>query len=364
MGTLDSDSVKEGSGEVVIAAEVERFRHQIDEETFKVDELEKKVNEVAQFYMSSNKKPLSKCGSGMKDREKERQILGRKKQSDGTVKEYTCTKRMQELMRQFGTILKQIMQHRYSWIFMEPVDVKSLGLHDYYEVIKKPMDFGTIKNQMEAKDGTRYKHVREICADVRLVFENAMTYNAKGSDVYDMAETLSAKFEERWQQLLPKVIEEEDKHKEEVAESHLDMQESQENGIAKLARDTGNELDELVMHLEEFREMVVQQCRKISTEEKRKLGAGLTRLTPQDLTKALEIIAQMNPNFQASAEEVDIDMDALSESTLWKLKFFVKGALEAQANKTAANKGQENSKRKREICDALAKTAKKRNKKI
>jgi len=48
----------------------------------------------------------------------------------------------------------------------------------------------------------------------------------------------------------------------------------------------------------------------MSTEEKRKLGDALTRLSPEDLSKALEIVAQNNPSFQATAEEVDLDMDA------------------------------------------------------
>lgn len=48
----------------------------------------------------------------------------------------------------------------------------------------------------------------------------------------------------------------------------------------------------------------------MTTEEKRKLGAALTRLSPEDLSKALEIVAQNNPSFQATAEEVDLDMDA------------------------------------------------------
>ena len=61
---------------------------------------------------------------------------------------------------------------------------------------------------MEAKDGTGYKNVREICADVRLVFDNAMKYNDEGSDVHLMAKTLLEIFEEKWQLLLPKVTEE------------------------------------------------------------------------------------------------------------------------------------------------------------
>lgn len=48
----------------------------------------------------------------------------------------------------------------------------------------------------------------------------------------------------------------------------------------------------------------------MTTEEKRKLGAGLTRLSPDDLNKAIEIIAQKNPNLNPTAEEVDLDIDA------------------------------------------------------
>lgn len=70
------------------------------------------------------------------------------------------------------------------------------------------MDFGTIKCKMEAKDGTGYKNVREIYADVRLVFKNAMKYNDEKDDVHVMAKTLLEKFEERWLQLLPKVSDE------------------------------------------------------------------------------------------------------------------------------------------------------------
>lgn len=70
-----------------------------------------------------------------------------------------------------------------------------------------------------------------------------------------------------------------------------------------------------------------------------------------------------------------------SESTLWRLKFFVKDALEVQGktslstggdnnntnnlskNKNNNSNGNRINKRKREICDAIAKSAKKRSKK-
>jgi len=67
------------------------------------------------------------------------------------------------------------------------------------------MDFSTIQNKMEGKDVTTYKNVREICADVRLIFANAMKYNDDENIVHLLAKSLLEKFEEKWQQFLPKV---------------------------------------------------------------------------------------------------------------------------------------------------------------
>lgn len=67
------------------------------------------------------------------------------------------------------------------------------------------MDLGTVQSKM---DGGDYKNVREIYADVRLVFKNAIKYNDDKDDVHVMAQTLLDKLEEKWLQLLPKVLEE------------------------------------------------------------------------------------------------------------------------------------------------------------
>ncbi|KAL2334305.1 hypothetical protein Fmac_015518 [Flemingia macrophylla] len=312
--------------------------------------------------MNKKQTNIPKGNLATKDKDKEKYVPSiKKQQQEASRREAAASKRMQDLMRQFGTILRQITQHKWAWPFMQPVDVEGLGLHDYYEVIDKPMDFSTIKNQMEAKDGTGYKHIREICSDVRLVFKNAMKYNDERSDVHVMAKTLLAKFEEKWLQLLPKVTEEETRREEEEAEARLALKVAHEAAQAKMARDLSNELYEVDAILEELREMVVKRCRKMSTEEKRKLGDALTRLSPEDLSKALEIVAQNNPGFQATAEEVDLDMDAQSDSTLWRLKFFVKEAIEVQGKNSGSrggNENQNNNKRKRELCDTIVKTKK------
>ncbi|KAF8021890.1 hypothetical protein BT93_G2125 [Corymbia citriodora subsp. variegata] len=377
MEEMDLDGLIPYLGMINSSFEIEAYEHDLDQILVKVDELEKRVNEVEQVYDDQSKKqPSTSKGSTIgKD---ERQINGIKKlQQDACNREAAAVKRMQQLISQFGIILRQITQHKWAWPFLQPVDVKALGLHDYHKVIDKPMDFSTIKKQMEATDGTAYKHVREICADVRLVFKNAMKYNDEKSDIHVMAKTLLRKFEEKWLQLLPKVTEEEKRLEQEEAEAQLDMQLAKEAANARMAREISTELYEVDMPLEELRAIVVSKCRKISTEEKRKIAAALDKLPVEDVDKALEIVAQYDPTFQSKGDLVDLDLDAQSESTLWKLKFFVKSALEVQGrgstvidvdsnqdrsnnNNGNNNNNNSNKKRKKEICKALTKTAKKR----
>ncbi|KAL7144994.1 hypothetical protein ABFS83_07G049100 [Erythranthe nasuta] len=357
--------------------EVESLNQRVDEIFVRVDQLEQQLTEVEQFYSSSNTKQpnAQKGGSNGKEKDKEKLVTNlKKRQQDSARREAVGVKRMQELMRQFGTLLRQITQHEWAEPFMKPVDVIGLGLHDYYQVIEKPMDFSTIKSKMEAKDGTGYKNVREICSDVRLIFKNAMKYNEERNDVHVMAKSLLDKFETKWLQLLPKVDEEEKRRKEEEAELKQGMQLAQEAAHAKMARDLTFQLDEVDSNLEELREMVLQKCRKMTTDEKKRLGTAITRLSPDDINKALEIVAQNDPTFQAAGETVEVDIDAQSESTLWKLKFFVKDTLQTQmknASNTGANNNNNgennqngNNKKRREICDGLAKTPPKRTKKI
>lgn len=354
----------------------EYFGQSADEMVKKVDQLEQRLNEIEHFYSNTSKKQSNTPRGGSILKDKEKQISSfKRRQQDASRRDAAGSRRMQELMRQFGTIIRQITQHKWAEPFMEPVDVKGLELHDYYEVIERPMDFSTIKNKMEAKDGSGYKHVREICADVRLIFKNAMKYNEERDDVHVMAKTLLGKFEEKWLQLLPKVDEEEKRRKEEEAEAQQDMQLAQEAVHAKMAKDLNIELDEVDMQLEELRDMVLQKCRKISTEDRKHLGNALTKLSPEDLNKALLIVAQNDPTFQPTATEVELDMNAQSESTLWKLKFFVQDVLHAQGKSTVSvkannpnssnllNNNNNNNKRRREICDALAKSSQKRSKK-
>ncbi|KAJ8563509.1 hypothetical protein K7X08_031961 [Anisodus acutangulus] len=112
------------------------------------------------------------------------------------------------LMKQCETLLNRIMRHQYGWVFNNPVDVVKLKVPDYFTVIKQPMDLGTVRSKLHSGE---YLSPLQFKADVTLTFKNAMTYNPPGNAIYIMAQTLSNFFEVRWNPIEKKIpgIEEE-----------------------------------------------------------------------------------------------------------------------------------------------------------
>lgn len=58
-------------------------------------------------------------------------------------------------MRYCSGVLKELLSKKhaaYAWPFYKPVDASSLGLHDYHDIIKQPMDLSTIKVRIRSTD--------------------------------------------------------------------------------------------------------------------------------------------------------------------------------------------------------------------
>ena len=95
-------------------------------------------------------------------------------------------------------ILEQLISHQFAYPFLNPVDPVALNIPDYPRVIKRPMDLGTIRHKL---DNGAYMTHDEFASDVRITFDNAMLYNAPGTDIYNMADRLKKKFDEQWRLL-------------------------------------------------------------------------------------------------------------------------------------------------------------------
>lgn len=65
---------------------------------------------------------------------------------------------------------------------------------DYYEIIKKPMDFQTIKNKINK---FMYTDPVEIVEDVRQIFTNCIEYNKRTTQEFKAGANMSKLFEKR-----------------------------------------------------------------------------------------------------------------------------------------------------------------------
>jgi hypothetical protein len=105
-------------------------------------------------------------------------------------------------------ILTKFQVHEHGRVFNNPVDPVALGLPDYFEIIKNPMDLGTIRTKLH--DG-HYRSVDDFRKDIKLTFKNAETYNRPGSSVHDMALNFWEQFELDFAQMSRRLHEEDDR---------------------------------------------------------------------------------------------------------------------------------------------------------
>lgn len=106
--------------------------------------------------------------------------------------------KLSDALKSCNEILKELFSKKhsgYAWPFYKPVDAELLGLHDYHDIIKKPMDLGTVKRKMDSRE---YKNAPEFAGDVRLIFSNCYKYNPSDHDVVAMGRKLQDVFEMRF----------------------------------------------------------------------------------------------------------------------------------------------------------------------
>ena len=58
------------------------------------------------------------------------------------------------------------MKHKMAWPFCKPVDSVKLGLPDYFKIIKRPMDLGTVRKRL---NNNYYWCAREAQDDIEQV---------------------------------------------------------------------------------------------------------------------------------------------------------------------------------------------------
>ncbi|XP_035879306.1 bromodomain adjacent to zinc finger domain protein 2B isoform X10 [Phyllostomus discolor] len=90
-------------------------------------------------------------------------------------------------------ILTEMETHEDAWPFLLPVNLKLVP--GYKKVIKKPMDFSTIREKLSSG---QYPNPESFALDVRLVFDNCETFNEDDSDIGRAGHSMRKYFEKKW----------------------------------------------------------------------------------------------------------------------------------------------------------------------
>ncbi|RVD92594.1 transcription factor [Tubulinosema ratisbonensis] len=98
-------------------------------------------------------------------------------------------------LKQCKEILSKLKRSSNSIPFKEPVDPIKLGLPDYFDKIKHPMDLSKIKQNL---DSNKYKTPEQFKDDIILMFNNCYTYNEENSHVYKCAKELQRLFDHHY----------------------------------------------------------------------------------------------------------------------------------------------------------------------
>jgi len=247
-------------------------------------------------------------------------------------------------------ILSQLKKHKYSYPFLIPVDPVRDGAANYFEIIKHPMDFGTITKNLET---LKYENIEDFSKDMYFVFNNAKTYNPVGSDIYVMADTLQKVFERKMAAekmdvkggssparegesmevapatptntaTPPPAKKSEDvKHMTSALKEMKDSMQQAKEIIGELKTGAPTK-QKLATPKAETAEKTEKELKPMSFEEKYALSQKLSELSPDQLGNVVQIIKEHQPNLvQEPTGEIEINLDILDTAALRHLEKFV-----------------------------------------
>lgn len=82
-------------------------------------------------------------------------------------------------------------------VFLTPVDPVALNIPHYRQIVKNPMDLGTMTQKL--KNG-QYSRASEVKKDFDLMISNCLAFNPNGNPVRDMGIQLQREFESLWRE--------------------------------------------------------------------------------------------------------------------------------------------------------------------
>lgn len=224
---------------------------------------------------------------------------------------------------QCTSILKKLMTHPAGWVFNQPVDPVALNIPDYFSIISKPMDLGTIKSKLEKN---MYLATEEFAADVRLTFANAMLYNPPSNNVHQMAKKLNDLFNTRWKTVDTNWSE----------SSKVDPGKILSGGRGKTINSSRQKCSTTPsLH-----------ANSMSFEDKQKLRKELMEVSRGKMPPYLGGFLRRHGMACQNVETMEVNIDKFDEETLLELRRVMKISCEARTEKVECTKTAQNCRTK------------------
>ena len=273
-------------------------------------------------------------------------------------------------------LLKEIMKPKYqslSFPFVAPVDPVALNIPTYLRVVKKPMDFGTIRQKL---DRGEYENAKEFEADARQVFKNCYLFNPEGDSINAVGKKFEAIFNEEWNkkrewleentpssgQRSPISSDDEESEEEDAEEEEDEEQMAVVTKLQKQIAEMSKQVEMITSAAKKTKTPPVANKKVTKTtkaskkdmkktaapppkaekkaaskpvkkdkipyvtyEQKQDISNRINSLSETKMSQALTIIRSNMPNLKGVQEdELELDIDELSNDVLYKLLGFVR----------------------------------------
>jgi hypothetical protein len=200
-------------------------------------------------------------------------------------------------------IMDRGMKRPCAALFREPVNPDRDGAPNYYSVIKRPTDLGTIRRRLVDDE---YQNIGAWSREMNLIWGNAEKFHGRGSLLTSLALEIRRTFEKEYEKLKVLSIE---KWVETVSE----------------LKDRLDSPPDLVSDFATISERPDPNQEKPFTEEEKDqfIRASMWLSSKQDGRRMLHMIRCYEPHFGGAGGSRQIDVGGLSASTLHALRVFV-----------------------------------------
>ena len=216
-------------------------------------------------------------------------------------------------------MLQSVREHLGKSLDIFNVAVDPLVVVDYYKVVKNPMDLGTITGKLERNE---YSRPVEFATDVRQVWYNCKLYNKKGDFVERTGTAASLHFEQLWAS--SGLAESKDRSRR--ANAGLAAAKFEPLAVVEKKKGKGSMLGGKGGKRGSKGTASSKKSKKppMSRDQMAALAERLSEMDEDGLQPVVNIIRERNQLETGPDEEIELDIEALDNETLWTLDTYLK----------------------------------------